>query len=186
MKVEETAEGSEVATLGGGCFWCMEAVFDELKGVSKVESGYSGGSIAEPTYEQVCTDQTGHAEVVQVTFAPRTISFADLLRVFFTVHDPTTPNRQGADIGTQYRSVIFYHDDKQKATSEAIISEVSASKIWAKPLVTQLEPFKVFYMAEGYHQEYFKRNPEQSYCQVVIAPKMAKLRSHYLEKLKAR
>ncbi len=178
------ADGKEVATLGGGCFWCTEAVFDELKGVEKVESGYSGGSVANPTYRQVCTGTTGHAEVVQVTFDPKLLSYADLLRVFFTVHDPTTLNRQGADVGEQYRSVIFYHSPEQKQTAEQVIKEIEAEKIWDNPIVTQLEPAKPFYEAEDYHQEYFANNPNQPYCRVVIAPKVAKFRQHWRERLK--
>jgi peptide-methionine (S)-S-oxide reductase len=174
----------EVATLGGGCFWCIEAIFSELAGVEKVESGYSGGTAPNPTYEQVCSGRTGHAEVVQVTFQPAVLSYGDLLRVFFTVHDPTTLNRQGADIGTNYRSVIFYHNDEQRSQASEIIREVDKAGIWDGPIVTQLEPFKAFYKAEEYHQEYFKNNPNQSYCRVVIAPKVRKFREHYLQKLK--
>jgi len=174
----------EVVTLGGGCFWCTEAVFSELNGVEKVESGYSGGAMSNPTYEKVSTGTTGHAEVVQITFDPRVISFEEILRIFFTMHDPTTLNRQGADVGTQYRSVIFYHNNKQKAIAEKVIEEINRAKIWNAPIVTQIEPFKIFYQAEDYHNDYFKRNPEKPYCQLVIAPKIAKLRQHYREKLK--
>lgn len=174
----------EVATLAGGCFWCSEAVFIELRGVEKVESGYSGGTVVSPTYEQVCTGTTGHAEAVQVTFDPSAISFREILQIFFTMHDPTTLNRQGADVGTQYRSVIFYHNEEQKTTAEQIIKETEASGIWDAPFVTKVEPFAVFYRAEGYHQEYFKNNRYQPYCQMVIAPKVAKLREHYREKLR--
>ncbi len=174
----------ETATLGGGCFWCTEAVFDDLKGVISVESGYSGGTVVNPSYEQVCTGRTGHAEVVQVTFNPEAISYEDILRIFFTVHDPTTLNRQGNDVGTQYRSVIFYHDDQQKKAAEKIMKEISMERIWDDPIVTELSPFSAFYMAEGYHQDYFANNPEQGYCRVVIAPKVAKFRSHYKERLK--
>lgn len=177
---------SEIATLGGGCFWCTEAVFSELKGVEKVEPGYSGGDVPNPTYEQVCTDTTGHAEVVQIKFDPKVISFRDLLEVFFTIHDPTTLNKQGNDIGMQYRSVIFYHNNEQKVVSQEIMNVVSERKIWGKALVTQLVPFKAFYPAEDYHREYFKKNPYQGYCEVVIAPKVAKFRKHYLDKLKAK
>src|SRR3972149_6282354 len=165
----------EVATLGGGCFWCTEAVFNELGGVEKVESGYSGGSMEKPSYEDVCTGATGHAEVIQVTFDPHTISYRDLLQVFFTLHDPTTLNRQGADVGTQYRSVVFYHDEEQKATAEQAVRETEASGVWNAPIVTQVVPFEAFYRAEEYHQEYFKNNRYQVYCQMVIAPKVAKL-----------
>jgi peptide-methionine (S)-S-oxide reductase len=181
---EGQADVSETATIGGGCFWCTEAVFVELKGVTKVESGYSGGTVPSPSYEQVCTGRTGHAEVVQITFDPKVISYADLLRVFFTVHDPTTLNRQGADTGTQYRSVIFYHSEAQKRTAEEIMAAVNASNTWGRPLVTQLEPYRAFYKAEDYHQEYFRRNPEQSYCQIVVSPKVAKFRKHYFTMLK--
>jgi len=174
----------EVATLGGGCFWCTEAVFSELKGVEKVESGYSGGAISNPTYEQVSAGTTGHAEVVQITFDPSVISFEEILKIFFTMHDPTTLNRQGADVGTQYRSVIFYHNNEQKTIAEKVIEEINRAKIWNASVVTQIEPFKVFYEAEDYHNEYFTRNPEKPYCQLVIAPKIAKLRQHYREKLK--
>jgi peptide-methionine (S)-S-oxide reductase len=174
----------EVATLGGGCFWCTEAVFDDLEGVEKVESGYSGGTVANPSYRQVCTGTTGHAEVVNVTFDPMVLSFKDILNIFLTVHDPTTLNRQGADVGTQYRSAIFYHDEAQKATAEEAIKEIEAAKIWDAPIVTEVTPFKGFYKAEDYHQEYFANNPDQPYCRMVIAPKVAKFRNHYREKLK--
>ncbi len=178
------AESKEVVTLGGGCFWCTEAVFDELRGVSHVTSGYSGGRVANPTYEQVCTGTTGHAEVVQITFDPKVISLKQILEVFFTVHDPTTLNRQGADVGTQYRSVIFYRDPQQKATAEETIKEVQASGIWNAPIVTEVVPFKAFYPAETYHQQYFELNGQQPYCRMVIAPKVAKFREHYLSLLR--
>ncbi|MGA3109665.1 MAG: peptide-methionine (S)-S-oxide reductase MsrA [Candidatus Bathyarchaeia archaeon] len=174
----------EIATLAGGCFWCTEAVFKELKGVEKVEPGYAGGTVPNPTYEQVCTGKTGHAEAVQVTFDPAIISYEELLNIFFTVHDPTTLNRQGADVGTQYRSAIFYHSDQQKSTAQQVVSEVTAAKLWNAPIVTQIEPFKAFYRAEDYHMDYFKNNPRQPYCQMVIAPKVRKFREHYMEKLK--
>ncbi len=174
----------EVATLGGGCFWCTEAVFGELKGVVKVEPGYSGGSLANPTYEQVSAGTTGHAEVVQITFDPSIISFREILEVFFAMHDPTTLNRQGADVGTQYRSVLFYHDREQKAKIEKLIEELDNAKIYGAPIVTKVEPFKIFYEAEDYHKDYFKSNPEQPYCRLVIAPKIAKLRKNYRDKLK--
>jgi peptide-methionine (S)-S-oxide reductase len=174
----------EVATLAGGCFWCLEAVYDDLKGVVDVVSGYSGGTTANPSYEAVCTGGTGHAEVVQVTFDPAIISYRELLEVFFSIHDPTSLNRQGADVGTQYRSAIFYHDAEQKAIAEQVMQEMDARKLYSKPIVTELVPFSVFYPAEAYHQEYFKQNPYQGYCMAVIAPKVAKFRSHYLEKLK--
>ncbi|MGA8302688.1 MAG: peptide-methionine (S)-S-oxide reductase MsrA [Thermoplasmata archaeon] len=174
----------EVATLGGGCFWCTEAVFTELRGVDRVDSGYAGGTTRNPTYEQVCSGRTGHAEVVQVTFDPRILSFHDLLTVFFTVHDPTTLNRQGADVGTQYRSVVFYHDDRQRATAEQVIREIQGEKIWGKKIVTEVAPFTAFYPAEEYHRDYFARNPSGGYCQMVIAPKVAKFRSKYADRLK--
>jgi len=179
-----TDRSTETATLGGGCFWCTEAVFSELQGVERVEPGYAGGTTVNPSYEQVCTGRTGHAEVVQVTFDPRVISYHDLLSIFFTVHDPTTLNRQGADVGTQYRSVVFYHDAAQKATAEAVVREVDATKIWRHQLVTQLVPFSAFYPAEEYHHDYFRRNPSGGYCQMVIAPKVAKFRAHYADRLK--
>ncbi len=178
------SKNTEIATLGGGCFWCVETVFAELKGVEKVESGYSGGTVANPTYRQVCTDTTGHAEVVQITFDPKAISFREILKIFFTVHDPTTLNRQGPDVGTQYRSVIFYHNSEQKAIAEQVIEEINSAKIWGRPVVTAVAPFKAFYRAEDYHQEYFKNNPGQPYCQLVIVPKLAKFRKDYREKLK--
>jgi peptide-methionine (S)-S-oxide reductase len=174
----------EVATLGGGCFWCIEAAFNEIRGVVNVESGYAGGESASPTYEQVCTGTTGHAEVVQVTFDPDIISFKEILEIFFTAHDPTTLNRQGADVGTQYRSVIYYHNERQKKIAEHVIEELNAAKFWDSPIVTQVEPFKNFYKAEEYHRRYFGRHPEAAYCSVVIAPKIVKLRKKYREKLK--
>ncbi len=175
----------EIATLAGGCFWCTEAVFTELKGVEQVESGYAGGTVPNPTYDQVCTGRTGHAEAVQVTFDPSIISYEELLKIFFTVHDPTTLNRQGADVGTQYRSAIFCHDDQQKSVAQQVVSEVTAAKLWKAPIVTQIEPFHAFYKAEAYHMDYFKNNPRQPYCQMVIAPKVRKFREHYMEKLKS-
>jgi peptide-methionine (S)-S-oxide reductase len=184
MKKEKSQGNMEVATLGGGCFWCVEAAFDEIRGVVKVESGYSGGEVTSPTYEQVCTGATGHAEVVQVTFDPNIISFKEVLEIFFTAHDPTTLNRQGADVGSQYRSVIFYHNEKQKEIAELVIEELDAEKLWDSPIVTQVEPFKNFYKAEEYHRRYFSRHPEAAYCRVVIAPKIVKLRKKYREKLK--
>jgi peptide-methionine (S)-S-oxide reductase len=174
-----------VATLGGGCFWCLEAVYEQLRGVEKVESGYSGGTIVNPTYKQVTTGTTGHAEVVQVTFDPAAISFRELLEVFFTIHDPTTVNRQGADVGPQYRSAIFYHDEQQKAAAEQVIQEITEAGIWDSPIVTEVAPFGAFYKAEYYHQEYYRNNAYQPYCQVVIAPKVAKFRQKYLDRLKA-
>jgi peptide-methionine (S)-S-oxide reductase len=180
----QPSEKREVATLAGGCFWCLEAVYNQLKGVISVESGYSGGHIPNPTYQQVCTGGTGHAEVVQITFDPRAISFRDLLEVFFTIHDPTTLNRQGADVGTQYRSAIFYHTPEQKETADEIIKEMTAENVWEAPIVTEVVPFEEFYKAEDYHQEYYRNNPAQPYCQVVIAPKVTKFRQKYFEKLK--
>ena len=178
------SKDKEVATLGGGCFWCLEAVFKDLKGVEKVESGYCGGMMPNPTYRQVCTETTGHAEVVKVTFDPQAISFKDLLEVFFTIHDPTTLNRQGADVGTQYRSAIFYHTPEQKTVAEQVIKDLNAAGIWDVPIVTEVTPFKAFYRAEDYHQEYYRNNPDQPYCQMVISPKVAKFRQKYLAKLK--
>ena len=175
---------TETTTLAGGCFWCTEAVFSELKGVQKVQPGYSGGRLQNPTYEQVCSDSTGHAEAIQVTFDPKVISYKDLLRIFFSVHDPSTLNRQGNDVGSQYRSAIFYHDQEQKETAEQVMKEVRDEKIWERPLVTELVPFTAFYPAEDYHKDYFKRNPNLGYCQVIIAPKVSKFRKHYLNMLK--
>lgn len=175
---------TEVATLAGGCFWCLEAVFDDLVGVTDVVSGYSGGRVPNPTYKHVCSGETGHAEVVQVTFDPSVIAFGDLLKVFFTIHDPTTLNRQGADIGTQYRSAIFYHSPDQERTAEETIAELNAAKVWDRPIVTEVTAFQAFYPAEDYHQEYFRRNPAQPYCQMIVAPKVAKFRKQYLQQLK--
>ena len=174
----------QTATLAGGCFWCLEAVFDEVRGVSGVESGYAGGHMPNPTYREVCNGDTGHAEVVQVHFDPDVVSYRDLLNVFFAIHDPTTMNRQGADVGTQYCSAIFYHDDEQKTTAEQLIKELNAQKIWDNPIVTEVTRLDTFYMAEDYHQEYFARNPYQPYCQAVVAPKVAKFRKHFFEMLK--
>jgi peptide-methionine (S)-S-oxide reductase len=178
------SQAKEVVTFGGGCFWCTEAIFEQLKGVEKVESGYSGGAVPNPSYEQVCTGATGHAEVNQITFDPKVISLKEILEVFFTVHDPTTLNRQGNDAGTQYRSVIFCRNDEQKAVAQQVIKEVVAEKLWNGKIVTELTPFKAFYKAEDYHQEYFRLHGEQSYCRVVIAPKVAKFREHFRNKLK--
>ena len=183
--MDEGKQANEaVITLGGGCFWCTEAVYDDLKGVLHVESGYSGGTVPNPSYEQVCTGTTNHAEVVQITFDPKVITLKEILEVFFTVHDPTTRNRQGADIGTQYRSVIFYRDPEQKAVAEEVIHEITAAKIWGAPIVTELAPLTAFYAAEDYHQEYFQHNGYQPYCQVIIAPKVRKFREHFSDKLK--
>jgi len=179
-----TQSAREVATLAGGCFWCLEAVYDGLKGVESVESGYMGGRVENPSYEQVCGGDTGHAEVVQVTFDPALVSFKDLLDVFFVIHDPTTKNRQGNDVGSQYRSAIFYHSPEQKAAAESAITALDAGGVWGAPIVTEVAPAAKFYMAEGYHQEYFERNPRQPYCQAVVAPKVAKFRKTFLDKLK--
>lgn len=175
---------TEIATLGGGCFWCIDTIFRELKGVEKVVSGYSGGETVNPTYKDVCSGRTGHAEVVQVTFDPAVLSFRDLLGVFFTIHDPTTLNRQGGDVGTQYRSVVLYHSPEQRETAQQVIDELNGEHVWDDPIVTQVVPFIVFYPGEAYHQEYYALNPEQPYCQVVIAPKVAKFRKKYLDRLK--
>ena len=184
MGEDETNSRVEVATLGSGCFWCTEAVFAEIKGVKKVDPGYSGGSMANPTYRQVSTGTTGYAEVVQVFFDPDVISFRELLEIFFVTHDPTTLNRQGADVGTQYRSAIFYHNETQKKVAEQVIDEFNSAKVFGSPVVTAVEPFTVFYVAEDYHKDYFKRHPEQPYCRVVISPKVAKLRKKLGDKLK--
>jgi peptide-methionine (S)-S-oxide reductase len=170
----------EVATLAGGCFWCIEGVFREVNGAENVVSGYTGGTTVNPTYDEVCTGKTGHAEAVQVSFNPSRISYREILEIFFSVHDPTTLNRQGADIGTQYRSAIFYHDDRQKAIAEQVIQELNNTKVWSDPIVTEVTPLRAFYVAEDYHQKYFEKNPEQAYCRMVIAPKMTKFRKQYL------
>jgi len=174
----------EVATLAGGCFWCLEAVFTELRGVEQVVSGYSGGTVPEPSYEHVCTGSTGHAEVVQITFDPAVISYRELLEVFFAIHDPTTLNRQGPDVGTQYRSAIFYHSPQQRVVAEQVIAQVTSAGMWDAPIVTQVVPLEAFYPAEAYHQDYFRRNPNQPYCRLVVAPKVAKFRKQYLTRLK--
>ena len=175
----------EVITLGGGCFWCLDAVFTDVKGVEQVLSGYSGGMAANPTYEDVCSGSTGHAEVVQVTFDPDVVSLRELLKVFFTLHDPTTKDRQGNDVGTQYRSIVLYRDEAQKAAAEDVIREIDASNAWDAKAVTELRPFEAFYQAEDYHQDYYRKNPLQPYCLFVIRPKVSKLRKKYLEMLKA-
>ncbi len=177
-------ENLQTATLAGGCFWCLEAVYDQVKGVVSVESGYSGGKMPNPSYEDVCTGTTGHAETVQITFDPSIVSYRDLLNVFFGIHDPTTPNRQGADVGTQYRSAIFYHNDEQKKEAEQLIKELNEQHIHDAPIVTELKPFEKFYVAEGYHQEYYEHNRFQPYCMMVVAPKVAKFRKHYMDLLK--
>jgi peptide-methionine (S)-S-oxide reductase len=174
---------NEVATLGGGCFWCLDAVFRQLRGIEQVESGYAGGLVENPSYRDVCSGMTGHAEVVQVTFDPAVISFRDLLGVFFTIHDPTTLDRQGADVGTQYRSIILYHSEEQRQTAQQVIDELDREQVWDDPVVTRVAPFTVFYSAEKYHQDYYTRNQNQPYCQIVIAPKVAKLRKAYMDRL---
>ena len=181
---DNTINPTEVATLAGGCFWCLEAVYDQLNGVLDVVSGYSGGQVVDPSYKAVCTGKTGHAECAQLTFDPSVISYREILEVFFTIHDPTTLNRQGADVGTQYRSAIFFHSPEQKATAEQVIHELELENMWGKPIVTGITPLSLFYPAEDYHQEYFQRNPYAGYCTAVIAPKVAKFRNKYLEKLK--
>lgn len=181
---QEKRKKKEVATLAGGCFWCLEAVYNDLRGVEKVVSGFSGGSIAKPKYEQVVTGTTGHAEVVQITFDPQVISFKELLDVFFTIHDPTTLNRQGADIGTQYRSAIFHHSLEQKTVADKTIADITDAKIWKNPIVTEVVKFDVFYPAEEYHQRYYERNPNQGYCRMVIEPKVIKFRRQFMSKLK--
>jgi peptide-methionine (S)-S-oxide reductase len=177
-------ENKEVATLAGGCFWCLEAVYDEMKGVESVESGYMGGRTPKPTYREVCDGQTGHAEVVRITFDPAVVSFRELLEVFFVIHDPTTLNRQGNDAGTQYRSAIFYHSPEQKAVAEELMASLNAAKLWDGPIVTELTSASTFHMAEDYHQEYFSRNPAQPYCMFVVAPKVIKFRKEFLAKHK--
>lgn len=173
----------EIATLAGGCFWCLEAVYEQLKGVEKVVSGYMGGQAPNPTYNAVCGGRTGHAEVVQVTFDPAQVSYRELLEVFFTIHDPTTLNRQGGDVGTQYRSAVFTHGPEQEQTAREVIRDVEEEGIWENPIVTQVQPAPEFYPAEEYHQQYFRRNPGQGYCQVVIAPKVSKFRQKYISRL---
>lgn len=183
-QLDKSVTRTQIATLGGGCFWCLEAVYEQLRGVEHVESGYSGGTNPHPTYEQVATGRTGHAEVVQVTFDPEVTSYRELLEVFFAIHDPTTPNRQGADVGTQYRSVIFYHSESQRQTAEQVIGEIEEAGIWRNAIVTEVKPLQAFYRAEIYHQEYYRNNPGQAYCQLVIAPKVVKFRRRFLDKLK--
>ncbi|MCI4369592.1 MAG: peptide-methionine (S)-S-oxide reductase MsrA [Thermoplasmata archaeon] len=175
----------EIATLGGGCFWCTEAVLQQLTGVEEVLPGYAGGTVPNPSYEQVCGGRTGHAEVVQVKFDPKLLSYHDLLAIFFTVHDPTTKDRQGADVGTQYRSVILYHGDAQLTTARQVIEEVRSEGIWPGKVVTELSPFQVFYPAEEYHRNYYRRNPTQGYCRAVISPKVSKFREHYVSLLRS-
>jgi peptide-methionine (S)-S-oxide reductase len=181
---DQPVPARETATLAGGCFWCLEAVYDDLRGVESVVSGYMGGETANPTYDAVCSGRTGHAEVVQVVFDPAKVSFRELLEVFFVIHDPTTPDRQGNDVGTQYRSAIFTHSPEQKAAAEEVIARLGAAKIYDDPIVTQVAPATAFYPAEDYHQEYFRRNPGQPYCAFVVKPKVAKFRKHFLAKVK--
>jgi peptide-methionine (S)-S-oxide reductase len=183
QKIEKN-KSKEAATLAGGCFWCIEAVFSIIKGVEKVEPGYTGGSVPNPTYEQVSTGTTGHAEAAQITFDPNVISYREILEIFFASHDPTTLNRQGPDVGTQYRSAIFYHNEEQKVIAEKVIAELEKEGIWDTPVVTQVEPLKVFYKAETYHKDFYRNHPNQPYCQAVIAPKLAKLQHRFLTKLK--
>jgi peptide-methionine (S)-S-oxide reductase len=182
--MSQSSNSKELATLGGGCFWCLEAVFDELKGIESVESGYSGGHVANPSYREVCDGVTGHAEVVQLTFAPEVISFKEILEVFFTIHDPTTLNRQGNDVGPQYRSAIFYHSPTQKAIAKQVIADLTAKRLWSNRIVTEITPFNAFYVAENYHQEYFVHNRNQPYCRVIVEPKVAKFRKMFVERLK--
>ena len=175
----------ETATLAGGCFWCLEAVYKDLRGVERVVSGYAGGDVENPTYSAVCEGTTGHAEVVQITFDPSVAAFRELLEIFFTIHDPTTLNRQGADVGTQYRSAVFYHTPEQREIAEAVIAEMTAARVWDGSIVTEVVPLTKFYPAESYHQNYFENNPAQPYCRAVVAPKVSKFRKLFLEKLKA-
>ena len=184
QQANHARDGREIATLGGGCFWCLEAVFDELKGVESVESGYMGGEKAHPTYEEVCGGRSGHAEVVQVTFDPRVTTFREILEVFFAIHDPTTLNFQGNDVGSQYRSAIFYHTPEQQAVAGQVIADLNAARLWNGPVVTEVTPASMFYPAEDYHQEYFDRNPYQPYCRAVVAPKVLKFRKSFVNKVK--
>jgi peptide-methionine (S)-S-oxide reductase len=189
-RVQDRVEGldaimqEEVATLAGGCFWCLEAVYDQMLGVRSVESGYTGGHLDRPTYEAVCGGRTGHAEAVRIVFDPSAISYRDILQVFFVIHDPTTLNRQGNDVGTQYRSAIFYHSAEQKKIAEEVIASFTREKVYSQPIVTEVAAASTWYEAEGYHQEYFVRNPFQGYCTAVVAPKVAKFRKHFTTKLK--
>ncbi len=184
MSKENSTQTLQTATIGGGCFWCLEAFFNELEGIDRVVSGYAGGHVANPSYEAVCGKQTGHAEVVQITFDPAVISYHELLKIFFTIHDPTMLNRQGNDVGPQYRSIIMYHDEDQRGIAEEVIHGIDALGVWGRPIVTELVPFSNWYEAEAYHQNYFAQNPDQGYCRVVIAPKVAKFRQYYIDKLK--
>ena len=180
-----TEQSTELATLAGGCFWCLEAVYKELRGASRVVSGYAGGHVESPTYREVCDGTTGHAEVVQIAFDPAAVSYKELLEVFFTIHDPTTLNRQGGDVGTQYRSAVFYHTPEQRETAEQVIAEMSAARVWDSPIVTEVTPLDKFYPAEDYHQDYFEKNPTQPYCRAVVAPKVSKFRKLFLDRLQA-
>jgi peptide-methionine (S)-S-oxide reductase len=185
MSQQPTEEKNlEIATLGAGCFWCTEAAFQIIKGVERIEPGYTGGNVSNPTYEQVSTGATGHAEAAQIFFDPKVISYKEILEIYFAMHDPTSLNRQGADVGTQYRSAIFYHNQAQKTTAEALIEELNKEGIWDKPIVTSVEPLKVFYKAETYHKDYYKKHPKEPYCQIVIAPKIAKLQQRFFDKIK--
>jgi len=176
--------GLETATLGGGCFWCLEAIFRDITGVERVVSGYAGGDVADPTYRQVCSGTTGHAEVVQFRFDPDVVSYQEILEIFFSIHDPTTPDRQGPDTGRQYRSIIFCHDERQRETAKRVIRELEAAKTWNAPVVTEVVPFEVFYAAEPYHQGFFESNPNQPYCRAVVGPKVAKFRKAHASRLK--
>jgi len=182
--MSESRREHEVVTLAGGCFWCLQPVFEELRGVEKVEVGYSGGRLANPSYEAVCTDTTGHAEAVQVTFDPSTLSLGDVLRIFFSVHDPTTLDRQGGDVGSQYRSAIFYATPEQERTAKQVIAEIEKANVWGRPLITEVTPLSAFYRAEEYHNDYFRKNPTAGYCRVVVAPKVAKFRKQFAARLK--
>jgi peptide-methionine (S)-S-oxide reductase len=184
MKMSSVKNELETATFGGGCFWCTEAVFDEVIGVTDVVSGYTGGQLANPTYDDICTGTTGHAEVIRVTFDPAVISYAEVLEIFFATHDPTTLNKQGADRGTQYRSAIFVHSPEQRLIADKMIAQLNAEKIWGSPIVTEVTDATIFYPAEDYHQEFFKRNPNQGYCMAVVSPKLSKFRQKFLSKLK--
>lgn len=183
-QIPPARSGHEVATLAGGCFWCLEAVYDQVQGVESVESGYIGGTTEDPTYEAVCSGHTGHAEAVRVTFDPRAISYQDLLEIFFVIHDPTTLNRQGNDVGTQYRSAIFYHSPEQRQIADAVIADITRQQLYDRPVVTEVAPATVWYEAEAYHQEYFARNPFQGYCQFVVGPKVAKFRKQFAARMK--
>lgn len=185
MTQQSEKTGLEVATLAAGCFWCTEAAYNIIRGVERIEPGYTGGTVPNPTYEEVSTGTTGHAEAAQISFDPKVINYREILEIFFTIHDPTSLNRQGADVGTQYRSAIFYHNEEQKATAEKLIDELNKEGIWNNPIVTTVEPLKEFYMAETYHKDYYKKHPKEPYCQVVIAPKIAKLQHRFVDKIKA-